>query len=77
MTANALREKLQTRPFRGFGLLTADGDLLPVPHPEFISINPVDKRTVVVWRNEGPFVIDLELVTKLEPVNGKRRWRRR
>jgi hypothetical protein len=29
---------LREGPFRGFGLRTADGDVLEVPHPEFISI---------------------------------------
>jgi hypothetical protein len=28
---------LREGPFRGFGLRTADGDVLEVPHPEFIS----------------------------------------
>jgi hypothetical protein len=62
-------------------LRTADSDLLPVPHPEFISVDPIEERTVIVWRGDGgSWTIDLELVTELKPLNGKtarpRRWRR-
>lgn len=69
---------MEARPFRGFGLRTAEGDLLEVPHPEFISLDPVEERTVIVWDGEGgPSMVDLELVTQLEPLNNKRAKRRR
>jgi hypothetical protein len=78
MTADALRDRLDERPFTGFGLGTADGALLEVPHPEFISIDPVKERTVIVWSGKGSAVhVDLEVVTQLEPLNNKRARRRR
>jgi hypothetical protein len=78
MTAKALREQMEARPFRAFGLRTADGGLLEVPHPEFISLDPTEERTVVVWDGQGgPSIVDLELVTQLEPLNHKRVRRRR
>lgn len=78
MTSEALKRRLQARPFRGFGLRTADGGLLPVPHPEFISIDPTEKRTVIVWDGQGgAWTVDLELVSDLEPLNAKRAKRHR
>lgn len=67
MTAAALKRRLEARPFGSFGLRTADGNLLPISHPEFISIDPVEERTVIVWDGEGgAWTIDLELVTELK-----------
>jgi len=77
MTVNALRERSEERPFSGFGLRTADGALLEVPHPEFISIDPLEERSVIVWRGGGAVHVDLELVTQLEPLNQKTRRARR
>ncbi len=77
MTSGALRGRLHEQPFRGFGLRMPDGRLLPVPHPEFISIEPEDERIAVVWKGDGGYwTVDLELVSDLEPLsrkNGKRR----
>jgi hypothetical protein len=78
MTAKALRDRLERRPFLRFGVRTADGDLLSVPHPEFVSIDPTEEKTLIVWTEDGHYrTIDLELVTQLDPSNGKSRWRRR
>jgi len=78
MIGKALRDRLEGRPFRRFGLRTADGDLPMVPHPEFISLDPTEERTVIVWTEDGHYrAIDLELVTELEPLNNIRGRRRR
>ena len=46
-----------------------DGRLLPVPHPEFVSVEPTDGRLALVWkadRRGGHSLVDLELVSELE-----------
>ena len=77
MTSTALKDRLHEQPFRGFGLRMPDRRLLPVPHPEFISIEPEQERTAIVWKGDGGYwTVDLELVSDLEPLqrkNGKRR----
>jgi hypothetical protein len=69
----------QTRPFRPFDIILADGRSLPVEHPEFLSRSP-SGRTIGVGRDDGTIeVIDLLLVTSLKPrANGasKRRGKR-
>ncbi len=53
-----------------------DGRLWPVPHPEFISIEPEEERIAILWKGQGGYwTVDLESVSDLEPVskNGKRR----
>ena len=76
MTGEALKDRLHERPFRGFGLRMPDGRLLPVPHPELISIDPEEERIAIVWKGRGGYwTVDLELVSDLEPLNkqGRRR----
>jgi len=78
MSGEALKDRLNEQPFRGFGLRMPDGRILPVPHPEFISIEPDEERTVIVWKgNGGYWTVDLELVSDLEPLGEKRGKRRR
>ena len=77
VTSEALKDRLHEQSFHGFGLRMPDGRILPVPHPEFISIEPEDERIAIVWKgNGGYWTVDLELVSDLEPLdrkNGKRR----
>ena len=35
MTSERLQEMLRAKPFRPFGLRLADGEVIPVVHPEF------------------------------------------
>ena len=77
MTGEALKDRLHERPFRGFGMRMPDGRLLPIPHPEFISIEPEEERTAIVWKgNGGYWTVDLELVSDLEPLKNNRGKRR-
>ncbi len=78
MTSDALKDHLQRKPFRAFGLRMPDGRLLPVPHPEFVSLDPNEERTVLVWKkNGGHWMMDLERVSDLESLEGKNGKRRR
>lgn len=77
MTGEALKNRLIEQPFRGFALRMPDGRTLPVPHPEFISLEPDAERSAIVWKGDGGYwTVDLELVSDLEPLNGKRGKRR-
>lgn len=77
MTSAALKDRLDAQPFEAFGLRMPDGRILPVPHPEFISVEPEEERIAIVWKgNGGYWTVDLESVSDLEPrnrKNGKRR----
>src|SRR5215211_6062146 len=69
MTSTAVKDRLNERPFRSFGMRMPDGRLLPIPHPEFISIEPEEERTAIVWKgNGGYWTVDLQLVSDLEPL---------
>ena len=55
-----------------------DGRLLPVPHPEFLSLEPEEERIAILWKGQGGYwTVDLELVSDLEPLNGKPGRKRR
>ncbi len=78
MTIGAIRELHETRPFKPFDIVVADGSRLHVPHPEFLA-HPNRGRTLVLFNKSGAFnVIDLLMVTRLEvSANGKSQWRRK
>ena len=76
MTIEQLRRMHQARPFSPFRVHMADGRHLDVSHPEFLAHTPTG-RTIMIARPDESFeVIDLLLVTSLEPINGKPRSRR-
>ncbi len=78
MTAEGLRDRLLQQPFKAFGLRMPDERLLPVPHPEFISIDPEEEQIAIVWNGQGGYwTIDLATVSDLEPLDGNFSQRRR
>jgi hypothetical protein len=80
MTINKLRHFYQSRPFKPFIIHLADGQEIPIDHPEFIMSSP-SGRTVSVYRPDDTLnVIDLLRVTdrELKPSrNGSSRKRRK
>jgi len=63
MTAEQLRARRESSPFRPFTIHLADGRSLNVPHRDFVSQSP-GGRTIVVYRADESFsVVDLYLVT--------------
>ncbi len=77
MTIEQLRQMHQARPFQPFRIHMADGRHLDVGHPEFRAYPP-SGRTVMAARADESFeVIDLLLVTSLEPIPGGLKRRRR
>jgi len=79
MTIEQLIQMHQARPFQPFDIHLADGRVLPVDHPEFLSRSPTPGRTIGVGTLDGTIeVVDLLLVTSLKPrANGAKRPRRK
>jgi hypothetical protein len=78
MTADDLREMLRVTPFRPFDIHLADGRSLPVEHPEFVAFTPRGCTIGVGLPTNVFAIVDLLLVTSLEPrPNGGRRNPRR
>jgi hypothetical protein len=64
------------RPFQPFRIHMADGRSLDVMHPEFLA-HTASGRTIMVAAPDDSFeVIDLLLVTSLEPLSDGTRRRR-
>ena len=76
MTIEQLRRMHQARPFRPFRVYLADGRHLDVAHPEFLAHTPTGRTVMIAQPDESFEVIDLLLVTSLEPINSKPRSRR-
>jgi len=81
VTAEAIRQALEETPFQPFQLRLPDGRVLPVPHPELVSVAPTG-RIAIVWRggaSERYSTVDLLLVSDLEPIepDGKKKRRKR
>ncbi len=76
MTIEQLRRMHQARPFRPFRVHMADGRHLDVAHPEFLAHTPTGRTVMIAQPDESIEVVDLLLVTSLEPINSKPRPRR-
>ena len=49
MTIKQIREVITASPFLEFSLRMADGTVYEVPHPDFLSIPPVEHPRVVLY----------------------------
>lgn len=71
MTIEKLCDVLHGQPFEPFTIHVADGRRVPVPHPDFVSLDPRG-RVAHVFRADGRSeFIDILLVTALEIGNGR------
>lgn len=73
MTIEQLRAMHTARPFRPFRIHMADGRDCDVLHPEFLAHTPTGRTVMVAKADETFEIIDLLLVTSLEPINGQTR----
>ena len=73
MTIEQLRAMHAARPFRPFRIHMADGRDVEVQHPEFLAHTPTGRTIMVAKADETFEIIDLLLVTSLEPINGRTR----
>ena len=74
MTINEFRNALSAAPFRLFILHLADGQTIPVVHPDFVLITG-QGRTAIISRPEDDWfaIVDLLLISHLEfPVEAAR-----
>ena len=77
MTIEQLRQMHRARPFRPFRVHMADGRHLDVLHPEFFAHTPGGRTLMIARPDESFEVVDLLLVTSLEPIDGQPGTRRR
>jgi hypothetical protein len=77
MTIEQLRDVHRAQPFRPFTLELADGQKVPVPHPEFLAFSRSGRTVFVANENDAFKIIDLLLVTAIQVGNGAARTRRR
>jgi len=71
MTTEELRQMHQACPFRPFRVHLADGRHLDVAHPEFLAHTPTGPTVTIARPVERLEVVDLLLVTSVEPIDGK------
>lgn len=78
MTAEAVKEMLEAAPFVPLVVHLPDRPPMRVPHPDFAHLSPKGK-TMIVWveNGEGFRIIDVALVTELEPERESPKKRRR
>jgi hypothetical protein len=65
MTAETLRTLIHAAPFRPFHIHLADGQRVPVRHPDFIALSG-SRVAVVIQPDESTSYIDAMLVTAME-----------
>ena len=66
MTVEQLRAVYRAQPFHPFVLHLADGQQIPVQHPEFIFSVPSGRTIIVVQPDDTMNIIDRQLVTDIE-----------
>ena len=74
MTINEFRNALAAAPFRPFLLHLADGQTIPVVHPDFVLVTG-QGRTAIISRPEDDWfaIVDLLFISHLEvPVQAAR-----
>lgn len=78
MTVNQLRAMHQARPFKPFRIHMADGRGIDVTHPELVALTSGGRTIGVATAPDVIEVVDLLLVTSLEPLtNGRAKSKRR
>lgn len=67
MTADQIRSLRDAHPFVPFKIRLADGRAHMIPHRDFLMLSP-GGRTAIVYRTDEAFsIIDVLLITELEP----------
>ncbi|HEY2951879.1 MAG TPA: hypothetical protein VGK40_04805 [Verrucomicrobiae bacterium] len=52
MRIEAIQEALHAKPFVPFRFVLPSDHIVPVPHPDFVSIAP-NRKWVLVWNKRG------------------------
>ena len=73
MTATELRKYWNAAPFTPFNIVLPDGERVPVPHPDFLTVSP-SGRIAHVWKKDDDWSsIDVFLITSVETARHKSR----
>jgi hypothetical protein len=64
MDIAGIREALHRQPFEPFVMRLADGQSLPVRHPDFVAVHP--RRIIVVANDGGWSVVEPLMVVSLD-----------
>lgn len=66
MTSSQLRELIHAVPFKPFTIRLADGEHIPVPHPDFIHMTGAGGVVFVTTEaDDYSRIIDVSLITQL------------
>ncbi len=83
MTAYEIKTLMRTRPFQGMRIYISDGESYEVRHPDMvfvtstivqIGLEPLDRGDIPTG---GSVYVDPIHITRMEPMNGKRRLSRK
>ncbi len=66
MTIEQFRAAMTRRPFVPFVIHLADGDQLPVRHPENLAMSTGGRTVIVFGEGEAFSIIDVSFVTRLD-----------
>jgi hypothetical protein len=76
MNIDQIRKFHQASPFQPFMIHMADGRHLPVHHPEFMIISPIEDECIVYEPDGTLHFVDVNLVTDLERMRQEHKQRR-
>jgi hypothetical protein len=83
MTPHEIKSQLRTQPFQGIRIYISDGESYEVTHPDMvlvttsivqIALPPLDRHGIPTG---GSVYVDPVHVTRIQPLNGKRRANRK
>ena len=66
MTKEAVKDTLHAQPFVAFSFRLADGERIPVSHPEFVLLTQGGRTAIISTEGEHFRIIDMALITALE-----------
>ena len=66
MTAQKLKELLNSVPFRQFQIYLPSGQSVAVPARDFAAISPSGRTLVVLGENETETIVDVMLIERVE-----------
>ena len=66
MTAQKLKDLLNSLPFRPFQIYLPSGQSVGVPNRDFAAISPSGRTLVVLGENESETIVDVMLIERVE-----------
>ena len=65
MKINDIRAMRNRAPFRPFQIHLTNGEVLPVPHPEIMSLPDDERELFVVWTDKSWNLVDATQVARV------------